>query len=303
MTSVVIGICTYNRPDQLHRLLFGIVDVYGQSDAWGSIEVVVVDDGSVRRADAVVAAMSSLMPNDITYHHLGSSDVAAARNAVLEIATPRAPWVAFIDDDCVPDPDWLEALLDMQRRTDADVVTGHVQYTTAPGAPRWLLDEPFCEFDTYEDGAEPSLGTTANALVRSSFIIENGIRFRSSLGQTGGEDMTLFHDVRKAGGRLRYAAKAVVTEELTPARSTLRYHLHRQLWLGNNVAEINRHTGALSNRRLFLRGGRWIVRAWGDALRRASKREPMQLRWTLAVTLRGAGLMLGVFGLRVNHRM
>jgi hypothetical protein len=114
--------------------------------------------------------------------------------------------------------------------------------------------------------------------------------------------MVFFHDVRRAGGRLRYAGKAVVIEELTPVRQRLRYQLHRQLWLGNNMAEINRHTRQCSNVRLALRGARWIGRSWRDALRRARRRDPLQLRWSLALSLRGFGLVLGVARVRVRHR-
>jgi hypothetical protein len=114
--------------------------------------------------------------------------------------------------------------------------------------------------------------------------------------------MTFFNDVRAAGGRLRYSAKAVVHEELTSKRQTLRYHLYRQLWLGNNVAEINRHTQQWSGRRLILRGCRWIVLSWREAARRVARREPAQLRWTFALSLRGAGLVIGVLGVRLPHR-
>jgi succinoglycan biosynthesis protein ExoM len=208
----------------------------------------------------------------------------------------------MIDDDCVPDAGWLQSLFEMQRRTEADVVTGHVQYVAPPSAPRWLREQPFCDFDVYVDGEEPALGTTANALLRSSFVDANGIRFRSSLGHTGGEDMTFFHDVRSAGGKMRYAAKAVVVEELTPARQRLRYQLYRQLWLGNNVAEINRHTRQLTSLRLALRGGRWVVFPWRDALRRARRRQQPQLWWTVALSVRGIGLLVGVAGVRLPHR-
>jgi succinoglycan biosynthesis protein ExoM len=302
LEKIVVGVCTFNRPAQLRRLFTGISDAASQLEPGHEIDVVVVDDGAAAPARDVVAETTEVFPGDIRYLYLGSANVATARNAVLELATRDSTWLVLIDDDCVPEADWLTALFDMQRRTDADVVSGHVQYTTGAGAPRWLTDQPFCDFDVYVDGEEPAYGTTANALVRSSFIRHNAIRFRQELGRTGGEDMAFFHDVRQAGGRLRHAAKAVVFEELTPARERLGYQLYRQLWLGNNMAEINRHTREWSSRRLFLRGGRWAVWTWREPLRRLRRRQPPQLRWTLALSLRGIGLMLGVLGVRLRHR-
>jgi succinoglycan biosynthesis protein ExoM len=300
--AVAIGVCTFNRPVQLSRLLAAVADVAGSFGAAQRVDVIVVDDGADRSSEAVVEAAADRFSGDVHYHYLGSRDVATARNKVLELGTATAPWIVFIDDDCVPETSWLTSLFEVQARTDADVVTGHVQYTTPPTAPRWLREQPFCDFDTYEDGEEPALGTTANALIRSSFIRANDIGFRPSLGRTGGEDMTFFHDVRAAGGRLRYAAKAVVVEELTPRRQTYRYQLYRQLWLGNNVAEINRHTGQWSHARLAVRSVRWALRAWRDAAGRLVRGESPQLRWTIALNARGVGLLLGVLGVRLRHR-
>jgi succinoglycan biosynthesis protein ExoM len=300
--AVAIGVCTFNRPAQLGRLLAAVADVAGGFGGANRVDVIVVDDGADRSAEAVVDAAADRFTGDVRYHYLGSADVATARNKVLELGCATAPWVVFIDDDCIPEANWLTALFDIQARTDADVVTGHVQYTTPPTAPRWLREQPFCDFDTYEDGEEPALGTTANALIRSSFITEHEIGFRPSLGRTGGEDMTFFHDVRAAGGRLRYAAKAVVVEELTPRRQRYRYQLYRQLWLGNNVAEINRHTRQWSHVRLALRAVRWGLRAWRDAATRVVRGESPQLRWTVALNARALGLLLGVAGIRLRHR-
>jgi len=300
--DVLICVCTYNRPDQLRRLLLAIADTLDPAQSRGRVDVLVVDDGTRGPAEHAVAEASERFLGEIHYHHVGSSNVATARNTVLEVGTSLAPWLVFIDDDCTPDPEWLNSLFEVQQRTDADIVTGHVVYTTPPGAPAWLHEQPFCDFTTYVDGEEPTHGTTANALVRSSFLLETGVRFRQSLGNTGGEDMTFFDDVKKAGGRLRYSAKSVVYEELAPARRKLRYHLWRQMWLGNNMAEINRHTHQWTRRRLFLRGGKWAVTAWTDALGRLRRREPPQWRWALALSLRGIGLMAGVLGITLKHR-
>jgi glycosyltransferase involved in cell wall biosynthesis len=302
LTAVVVCICTFNRPDALTRLLRALSTAATGSLANQRIDVLVVDDSKDGNARPVVEREASQFPGEMHYSHLGAGNVALARNRAIEEGSKIAPWMAWIDDDCVPDPQWLAALFDVQLRTGADVVTGHVVYTTPPGAPAWLHEQPFCDFTMYTDGEEPTFGTTANALVRTACLEDNGVRFHADLGPTGGEDMTFFHELRDAGGRLRYSAKAIVYEELSDNRQTLRYQAYRQLWLGNNMAEINRYTGEWPSRRLFLRGAKWAVRSWTDALARLSRREPPQLRWALALSLRGVGLMVGVAGVRFRHR-
>ena len=131
---------------------------------------------------------------------------------------------------------------------------------------------------------------------------ETGVRFHAGLGVTGGEDMTFFHDVPRRrrspavlheGDRVRGAERA---------RQTMRYHAYRQLWLGNNMAEINRYTGEWPRRRLFLRGVggrsgmvRRVRRAWPTDERPRRSVGPRAL-------VRGVGLVLGVAGIRFRHR-
>ena len=98
-------------------------------------------------------------PGEMHYTHLGAGNIALTQLRD-EQGSQIAPWMAWIDDDCVPDPQWLAALFDVQLRTGADVVTGHVVYD-ASAAPAWLHEQPFCDFTMYTDGEEPTFGTTA----------------------------------------------------------------------------------------------------------------------------------------------
>jgi mycofactocin system glycosyltransferase len=81
------------------------------------LAVVVVDDGSVD-ATADVAARAGAR----VIRRKAAGGPAAARNAGLAAAT--TPFVAFLDDDCVPEPSWLEPLL------------GHLREDVAAVAPR-----------------------------------------------------------------------------------------------------------------------------------------------------------------------
>lgn len=300
--AVVVGICTFRRPQQLDLLLQEVEAARCGPLAALEVSVVVVDDDPQGSGRPVVEAAAARSTGPVRYHHLGSRNLSHARNAVIEQALPHGDWVAFVDDDCLPEPDWLLHLLAVQERTAADLVTGHVVYRVRPGAPRWLVDEPFCDFTAYEDGEEPAYGNTANVLMSTGFLRRSGTRFRESLGRTGGEDMTFYDDARAAGARLRYAASARVHEPLTPARERLGYHLHRQFWLGNNMVVINRHTHAERMSRMLLRGGKRVLVSGTAPVRRWRRGEPLQLRWSLAHALQGLGLVLGVLGVTVSHR-
>ena len=114
--SVVIP--TLNRAD----LLGPLVDALAAQEGVGAYEVIVVDDGSTDATPAVLEelAASSTAPIRVLRTAMGRRGKSAARNVGWRAA--RAPIVAFTDDDCAPQRDWLAGLLEACRA--ADVVQG-----------------------------------------------------------------------------------------------------------------------------------------------------------------------------------
>jgi Glycosyl transferase family 2 len=106
---------THNRPDQLRR---AIASVRAQThDSW---EMIVVDDGGELDTAGVVAEAAE--PR-IRHSRIDKSGVCAARNRALSLATGSI--VAYLDDDNVMDPGWLQAVAwTFAERPDIDVVYG-----------------------------------------------------------------------------------------------------------------------------------------------------------------------------------
>jgi glycosyltransferase involved in cell wall biosynthesis len=69
-----------------------------------TLEVIVVDDGSADDTSEVGRAHAA-----IVVRHATNLGLASARNSGVAAAT--APVVAFLDDDCEPEPQWAERLL------------------------------------------------------------------------------------------------------------------------------------------------------------------------------------------------
>lgn len=69
-----------------------------------SLELIIVDDGSTDSTSEVGRAHAA-----IVIRHASNLGLAAARNSGVDAAT--APVVAFLDDDCEPEPQWAEQLL------------------------------------------------------------------------------------------------------------------------------------------------------------------------------------------------
>ncbi len=85
-----------------------------------ALELIVVDDGSTDATSAAGRAHAA-----IVIRHPVNRGLAAARNTGLGAAT--APVVAFLDDDCEPDPRWAEGLLANYAAEDVIGVGGPVE--------------------------------------------------------------------------------------------------------------------------------------------------------------------------------
>jgi glycosyltransferase involved in cell wall biosynthesis len=96
--SVII--CSLNGAQGLDRCLRAVQAQTIRS----ALEVIVVDDGSTDGTGDVGHAHGA-----IVLRHATNLGLAAARNSGLRVAT--APVVAFLDDDCEPEPQWATQLL------------------------------------------------------------------------------------------------------------------------------------------------------------------------------------------------
>ncbi len=99
--SVIIP--SYNRPQRLERCLEGLA---AQVPSSGAFEVIVVDDGSEPRVEETLHRFHGRL--QLLVLRQDNAGPARARNTGAKHA--RGEWLAFLDDDCVPRPDWLRNL-------------------------------------------------------------------------------------------------------------------------------------------------------------------------------------------------
>jgi GT2 family glycosyltransferase len=118
--DVAVVIATRNRGERLGRLFTALRD---QTLDASSFEVIVVDDGSSDRTGDVLEAEGRGQSLALkTIRREASGGPAAARNQGWRAASARL--IAFTDDDCVPQPRWLEAGLDAAHATPDALVQG-----------------------------------------------------------------------------------------------------------------------------------------------------------------------------------
>jgi succinoglycan biosynthesis protein ExoM len=302
---IAVAVCTFNRHEPLANLLEAVSTNARHLVGRASIGVVVVDDSADGNARQVVERFQGRFDLGLRYRVSGRQNIALARNMALEGALEFADWIAMTDDDCEPATDWLEALLEVQRRTGADAVSGALRRRVPPGSPRWLTDEPFLEIGLWEgleDGAAVTSAATHDSLLSGRWLREHPeLRFEPRFGTTGGEDPVFYRAAHAAGLKIHYAPRAVVFENEPPARATLRYQLRSFFWFGNSAYVTCVHAGAHPVR-MFLHGGKVLVGGLMRPFGRLLRGQSPQLRYGLASALRGAGVMIGLLGVRVAHR-
>src|SRR4051794_29962656 len=208
---VVVAIATCGRPRGLRLLLEALDRLILPAGA--SLSAIVVDNNPDGSAREIVADCAARVRPALIYVHERQRGISYARNAALDAAHAAGPgnqpdFIAFIDDDEVPEPGWIASLLAKQAETGADVVSGPVVPEFDGDAPRWAVDGGFYASDDIPDGAARSVAATNNALIRAGLLGPGGFRFDEALALTGGEDTMLFTEMSDAGHRIVWAREA-----------------------------------------------------------------------------------------------
>ncbi len=209
--EVAVHVPTFNRPQFVPTL---VERLESQTLAPGRFEVVIVDNGSDDETWSVLCDLVARTPLAMTAVHLPvNRGPAGARN--VAVLASRAPLLAFTDDDCLPEPGWLEALVDAAR-DGADLVQGRTEPDpTGTGVGAWARTIRIVE-------ASPLFETCNIAYRRSAFDAAGGFDELDAIsaragGRAFGEDVLLGAAVVAAGGARAFAPCAVVLHRYLPA--------------------------------------------------------------------------------------
>jgi succinoglycan biosynthesis protein ExoM len=259
---LAVCICTAARPLELRRLLDALPAQEWVRDHPKGVWVVVIDNNPGGDARSVVDAWAGGDSLPFLYRHVAHRNISASRNAALEAASTVADLAALIDDDEMPEPGWLTALVASYERTGSPVTIGRVLALLPERAPTWLVDGNFHALDDDLDGASLRDGLTGNALLHLPSIARHGLSFDERFGASGGEDQLFFRQARAAGMTLVYARDAVLSEVVQDDRLSLRFLVKRSYRKGNTLGLLARHHRDLGERPLyrFAASVKWVGR-------------------------------------------
>jgi glycosyltransferase involved in cell wall biosynthesis len=240
---ISIILCTYNRCGSLPRSLRSVLR--SQMPAATSWEVLVVDNNSTDATPQVVNTVAAEHPGKVSYLFEPQPGKSHALNSAIRAAAGDI--LAFVDDDVVVEPEWLNRLTAPLADEQWMGSGGRICPDWKEKPPRWLPFEdryalaPLAAFDLGTGPGElrePPFGTNM-AFRKIAFEKYGG--FRIDLGprpnsQIRSEDTEFGARLLARGGRLWYEPSAIVYHPVLAERLQRSYFL--AWWFDKGRAEV-----------------------------------------------------------------
>lgn len=232
--DVSVVVPTYNRSTQLRPLIDALLE---QETGDVTYEVIVVDNNSRDDTRAVVEqAVADDTSGRLQYVFEGRQGVSNARNA--GIIRSLAPLILFLDDDGIPERDWVRSMkAAFDKYPDADCIGGRLRPKWVTPKPSWLSDKHWGPVALQDRPKEQWLGRSS----ASACLLTANIGFRRQVfADIGGfspdyprnQDRELELRMWRGGKRGLYLPAMDVVVEVPAERLKKRYHLRWQATTG-----------------------------------------------------------------------
>lgn len=298
---ITVTIPTFRRPERLRELLDALPERLAEcTDV--DIDVLVIDndpDGS-----GVPSTVGTSLP--LRCVHELTPGIAAVRNRALD-ECPDSDLIAFIDDDELPRPQWLSALVDTWRQYGSSAVMGRVISMFDHDADPWVLATGTFRRSPRPTGTPLEVAAAGNLLLDLGQVRRLGVRFDESLGLAGGEDTLFSRQLVGRGGTIVYCAESetedfVIADRLTRDWATQRAFSSANAWSLARLQLADGKLQRLSLRARMVPGG--ALRMGAGAARhlygRLSRRLDHDARG-VRTHFRGRGMVAAALGRRYEE--
>ena len=234
--GVTVVVPTWNRRAGLERALRGLE---AQNDPPVDWDVVVVASAGDPIAHQVAAGPWTLPGLRVVDE--ARPGASTARNRGLSVSRSV---VAFLDDDCRPEPDWLARITAPVLEGRWAGAGGRVRLDAEVDVPRWMGDALLAFLAEYDRGEHDRLLDATDFLLTANAAFDAGLLaaaggFDPLLGPNAGrpmvdDDVDVCRKVRAAGGAIGYVADAVVVHDLPASRLRPSYLVRRMLAQGRS---------------------------------------------------------------------
>jgi glycosyltransferase involved in cell wall biosynthesis len=228
--EITVCILTFKRPAMLTRLL----ETLDRQETGEKLQfsVLVTDNDREKSARSAVEEARAKVGYQIRYQVEVVANIARARNRSLDAV--KSEFAAFIDDDELPNADWLRQLFEAAERYGADGILGPVQPRFDFEPPRWILESGVLNRPVLKTGLVLNYNQTrtGNVLLRRSLFGSSENRFDEAFASHG-EDRNFFKRMIARGHTFVWCEEARAYETEPPERCRAIYHIRRALLRGS----------------------------------------------------------------------
>lgn len=226
--KITICIGTLKRDPFLKRLLDTLIDIELDADILANTDILVVNNYPNPATKDICLAAAKRLPIPLRYVEEPNLGLVNSRNRVVkEALSNNVDAVALLDDDDVPDRDWLRHLVARQHQSGAEIVAGNRRYLEPPPWNKGEAkrrDQKSAEKKIGKGRIPRGIGT-GNVLITRSILAklaESGAVFRSMFTHSGGEDKDFFLRAANTGASIEFAEKSYINIYYVRERHSLR---------------------------------------------------------------------------------
>lgn len=245
---LTVAVCTYRRFRYLQTCLSALQEQTLESDRF-HISVI---DNSLQSGESAAFRDKLEGFKNLEYIVTEKAGLSYARNIAL--AECRSPYIAYLDDDAIPEPDWAAQVLNaFDRYPGAAVIGGKVDPAWESRRPEWLTDEFLPALAVVDWGDEQYIDLTetkwlvgANVIYRAGILRELG-GFSENVGRY--KDILLCHEellanrnLLRMGYQIVYVPDIIVRHLIQAERATPAWLCRNAFW-GRRLKDYTGESG------------------------------------------------------------
>lgn len=298
-----ISICipTYNRPVGLSNLLTSLTEITFTRCERPELEVVVIDNYVIGNANDICKQFESIPFVPLIFRTENKRGISFARNKAIESVSVDTDFIAFLDDDEIPEPNWLDELLYTSAQCNADIVNGVIVPSFSTPLPDWIQKGGFFDRERFPTGQIIFEARTGNSLIKRNLFCKLG-GFDHRFALTGGEDTHFSMKAFRAGHKIVASDESIVYESIPASKMSPKWLLMRAYRIGNTFIRSNTYIYTSKSLHIF-----WAIRAL-SRIAHGILRAPFGVIFgkayfvkSLQSIFNGAGMLSGISGYRYHE--
>lgn len=226
-----VCIATYKRSQLLKKLLGSILSQNLPDNI--KLQVIVVDNDMEKSAEHIFKEYENRDNINFEYFVQPEKNISLTRNVAVN--NSKGEYLLFIDDDEEADENWVINYIGALIKYNADAAFGPVFPLFHDETPGWLKESGFFTKDCSPTGDTAVFTRTSSCIIKAALIKSEPGPFDPSYGITGGEDTHLFARLKRKGAIFISCKEAIVTEFITPERTTIKWLLKKSYQTGNTA--------------------------------------------------------------------